>query len=249
MAFQPTSQALQRNIGREGQFRYGCRGTPRTPTTVWNMPSETFPPELIKRRLWLEYQYASSNPSNPIDCIHDLINKLADTAVDRHKFLQDVADTMCGRLCIHEVTIGLKDPNDGVYRYEVMAGLEDSEWEAHKKLSYTLDQFDNPSLYKYKQISKYTRLFLAEDNPYQAGEEETYSKPLMLQSSRKSLEDTIEGDYLDIYIYGKDDELKGWIEISGMKNGKFPSSETIKVVELLASVIGAVLSYPAPKAA
>lgn len=212
------------------------------------MTAETFPPELIKRRMWLDYQYASSNPSNPIDCIHNLINKLADPDLELGKFLQDAADTMNGLLCINEVTIGLKDPADGVFRYKVMAGLEEPEWEAHKRLSYTLDQFDNPALYKFKQISKYTRLYLAEDNPYREGEEETYSKPLMLQSSRKSLEDTIEGDYLDIYIYGEDDELKGWIEISGMKNGKFPSADTIKVVELLASVIGIMLEHPAASA-
>lgn len=212
------------------------------------MPGETFPPELIKRRLWLEYQYASSNPSNPLDCIHALINELTDPDLDLQRFLQDAATTMSERLCIHEVTIGLKD-SDGVFRYKVMAGLEDSEWDAHQKLSYTLDQFDNQALYKFKQIGKYTRLYLAEDNPYMEGEEETYSKPLMLQSSRKSLEDTIEGDYLDIYILGHNDELLGWIEISGMKNGKFPSSETIKAVELLASVIGVVLKRPGSKGA
>ncbi|OGS43497.1 MAG: hypothetical protein A3K76_00065 [Euryarchaeota archaeon RBG_13_57_23] len=226
----------------DARARLGC------PRIGFDMPAETFPPELIKRRLWLDYQYASSNPSNPLDCIHNIINELADPNLDLQKFLHDAANTMAERLCINEVTIGLKDA-DGVFRYKVMAGLEDSEWEAHQKLSYTLDQFDDPSLYKYKQIGKYTRLYLAEDNPYREGEEETYSKPLMLQSSRKSLEDTIEGDYLDIYIYGNNDELLGWIEISGMKNGKFPSSETIKVVELLASVIGVMLTRLRPNIA
>lgn len=196
----------------------------------------------------MDYQYASSNPSNPVDCIHDLINELADPDIPLEKFLQDTVNVMHERLCIHEATIGLRD-TDGIYRYKVMAGLEDSEWEAHQRLSYSREQFDDPSLYKFKQIGKYTRLYLAEDNPYQEGEEETYSKPLMLQSSRKSLEDTIEGDYLDIYIYGKNDELQGWIEISGMKNGKFPNAETIKVVELLASVIGAMIARPRPKPA
>ena len=55
------------------------------------------------------------------------------------------------------------------------------------------------------------------------------------------MEDTIEGDYLDICIYGEDDDLLGWIEISGLTNGKFPDVQTIKCVELLASVIGVVL--------
>jgi len=210
------------------------------------MGTDAVNPELIKRRMWLDYQKESNNPSNALDYIHTVINELADPKLDIHKFLQDAANTMCNRLCIHEVTIGLKSPKDGMYRYEVMAGLEDSEWAAHKQLSYTLDQFDNPELYKFMKISKYTRLYLAEDNPYGAGEDGTYSKPLMLMSARKSLENTIEGDYLDIYILGKNDELQGWIEISGMENGKFPDVQTIKVVELLASVIGIALTGPWP---
>lgn len=198
--------------------------------------------ELIGKRMWYDYQKASSNPSNAIDCIHNLIGELADPEMEMHKFLQDAANMMCTGLCIKEVTIGLKNAEDGIFRYEVMAGLEDSEWEAHKKLSYTEAQFDNPELYKFMKISKYTRLYLAEDNPYGNNEEETYSKKLMLESARKSLEDTIEGDYLDIYILGKDDKLRGWLEISGMNNGKFPDVQTIKVVELLASVIGIALA-------
>jgi len=210
------------------------------------MGSMAVNPELIKKRMRLEYQYSCSNPSNAIDCIHELINELADPNLDMHEFLQDAASTISAKLCVKEVTIGLKDPKDGLFRYQVMAGLEESEWEAHKKLSYSLDQFDDPTIYKYMEISKYTRLFLAEDNPYRNNEDETYSKPLMLLSHRKSLEDTIEGDYLDIYIYGKRDELKGWLEISGMNNGKFPDIQTIKVVEMLASVIGIALAHPSP---
>lgn len=210
------------------------------------MGNPAIDPEIIKKRMRLEYQYSCSNPSNAIDCVHELIKELADPELDLHEFLHDAANTISTKLFIHEVTIGLKDPKDGLFKYQVMAGLEDSEWEAHKKLTYTEDQFDNPSLYKFMRISDYTRLYLAEDNPYGNGEEQTYSKPLMLMSQRKSLEDTIEGDYLDIYIYGRAKELMGWIEISGMNNGKFPDIQTIKVVELLASIIGIELSHPSP---
>jgi hypothetical protein len=65
---------------------------------------------------------------------------------------------------------------------------------------------------------------------------------LMLQSARKSLDDTIEGDYIDVLILGKGEELLGWIEISGMQNGKFPDAQTLKCIELLATVIGVALA-------
>jgi len=203
----------------------------------------TLNPEIIKKRMWLAYQYACSNPANErTDCVHALITKLADPDIDMHMFLQEVADTINAKQAIKEITIGLRSPSDGLYRYEVMSGLSDSEWDAHKRLSYKHEDFYSEDVYKFMQISKYTRLLLAEDNPYANGEDDTYERELMLQSKRKSLDDTIEGDYLDISIFGKGDDLLGWIEISGMENGRFPDTETIKCLELLASVIGVALA-------
>ena len=193
--------------------------------------------------MWLAYQYACSNPANErTDCVHALITKLADPDIDMHMFLQEVADTINAKQAIKEITIGLRSPSDGLYRYEVMSGLSDSEWDAHKRLSYKHEDFYSEDVYKFMQISKYTRLLLAEDNPYANGEDDTYERDLLLQSKRKSLDDTIEGDYLDISIFGKGDDLLGWIEISGMENGRFPDTETIKCLELLASVIGVALA-------
>jgi hypothetical protein len=203
----------------------------------------TINPEIIKKRMWLAYQYACSNPANErTDCVHTLITKLADPDIDMHSFLQEAADTINAKLTIKEITIGLRSSSDGLYRYEVMSGLTETEWEAHKKLSYKHEDFYSNDVYKSMQISRYTRLLLADDNPYANGEEATYERELMLQSKRKSLDDTIEGDYLDICIFGKGDDLLGWIEISGMSNGRFPDTETIKCLELLASVIGVALA-------
>jgi len=208
------------------------------------MGSEVIKPEVIKRRMWLEYQYASTNPTGErVDCVHHLINELADPKADMHALLQDSADTIRNRIGVKEVTIGLKSQSDGKYRYEVMSGLHDDNWEAHKQLAYTFEEFFSQDLYKFMQISKYTRLYLAEDNPYDSDEEGTFHRDLMLQSARKSLDDTIEGDYIDVLILGKGEELLGWIEISGMQNGKFPDAHTIKCIELLASVIGVALAH------
>lgn len=199
--------------------------------------------EIIKKRMRLAYQYACSNPANEhMDYVHALITKLADPGIDMHAFLQEVADTINNKLGIKEVTIGLRSPLDGLFRYEVMSGLTDTEWDGHKALFYKHEDFYSQEVYKSMEISKYTRLLLAEDNPYANGEESTYEREVMLQSKRKSLDDTIEGDYLDICIFGKGDDLLGWIEISGMTNGKFPDAETIKCLELLASVIGVALA-------
>lgn len=199
--------------------------------------------EIIKKRLWLAYQYACSNPANErMDIVHSLIVKLADPTIDMHTYLQEAAETIHNKLGIKEVTIGLKSPQDGSFKYEVMSGLTDTEWAAHKTLSYKLEDFYSQEVYKSMQLSRYTRLLLADDNPYANGEEATYEREVMLQSKRKSLDDTIEGDYFDVLIFGRGDDLLGWIEFSGMANGRFPDTETIKCLELLASVMGVALA-------
>ncbi len=207
------------------------------------MGSEIVKPDVIKRRMWLDYQYACTNPAGErIDCVHHLIDDLADPKLDMHAFLQETADTIRNKIGVKEVTIGLKSATDGKYRYEVMSGLHEDNWDAHKQLEYGFEEFFSQDIYKFMQISKYTRLYLAEDNPYDKDEEGTFHRDLMLQSARKSLDDTIEGDYIDVLILGKGEELLGWIEISGMQNGKFPDAQTLKCIELLATVIGVALA-------
>jgi hypothetical protein len=211
------------------------------------MVGEAVNPEIIKRRMWLDYQRVSNDPANDrLECVHELMDELVDPTVDLGRFLWNATNTISSKLAISQVTIGVRDPKDGLYRYQAMCGLEDSEWEAHKKLSYTREQFDSQEVYKFKEVSKHTRLFLVEDNPYGDGEDNTYRKDLMLQDKRSSLEDTIEGDYIDTLVFGKNDELIGWIELGGMKNGKFPDGQTLITLELLAAVIGVALTLLGP---
>ena len=208
------------------------------------MGTEPFKPEVIKRRMWLDYQYACTNPAGErVDCIHTLVTDLGDPKADMHEVLQRAVDTIRNKIGVKEVTIGLRNRSDGKYRYEVMSGLHDDNWEAHKQLAYTYEEFFSQDIYKFMQISKYTRLYLAEDNPYDKDEEGTFHRDVMMQSARKSLDDTIEGDYIDILILGKGDDLLGWIEISGMQNGKFPDAQTLKCLELLASIMGVALGH------
>ena len=212
------------------------------------MGSEAINPEIIKRKMWMDYQYASTNPANEhLDCISELLGRLTDPEQELEEFLQHVADSISARLYIKEVTIGVKSPEDGLYRYVAQSGLKDEAWEEHKKLAYVYEQFVDTQQYKYKQISKYTKLYLIEDNPYAAGEERTYDQSLRLQSSRKALDDSLEGDYLDISVLGKNDELLGWIEISGLKTGKLPDTQTIKCLEMIACVVGVALTHARKK--
>ena len=59
----------------------------------------------------------------------------------------------------------------------------------------------------------------------------------MMRSKRKTSEDSIEGDYLDVLVYGPKDEILGWIEVSGTWDGKLPDAQTIRSLEVVSSVL------------
>jgi hypothetical protein len=51
----------------------------------------------------------------------------------------------------------------------------------------------------------------------------------------------LEADYIDTWIQGVNGRLLGWIEISGTRTGKLPDILTIKLIEVIASIIGVAL--------
>ena len=104
-------------------------------------------------------------------------------------------------------------------------------------------------MYKAREISKYTSLFLAEDNPYGEGEDATFSRPMMLESRRLSVDDSIEGDYFDVWIFGRNKEVVGWLEFSGTTAGKLPDTVALKGMELLSSVMSVALLISESKGA
>lgn len=197
----------------------------------------------VERKLRAAYLYGPKDPTRRmLDKLQGVIAQFRESDLKLTRLLQDVADTVNRQFWLKEVTIGLKDP-DGRYRYKVMCGLRPDAWKAHQDLAYTLEEFTDPRYYKGRQLSRYTKLFLAEDKPFVEGEEDTFTRPILLKAVRNTVEDCIEGDYLDIHIFGERGELVGWIEISGTKDGKFPDPVTIRWVEVLALIIGVVLQY------
>ncbi|HIH00679.1 TPA: hypothetical protein HA259_01100 [Thermoplasmata archaeon] len=197
----------------------------------------------VERKLRAAYLYGPKDPTRRmLDKLLSVIAQFRESDLKLTKLLQDVADTVNRQFWLKEVTIGLKD-SDGKYRYKIMCGLRPDAWKAHQELAYTLEEFTDPRYYKGRQLSKYTKLFLAEDKPFVDGEEDTFTRPILLKARRRSVEDCIEGDYLDTHIFSRTGELIGWLEISGTKDGKFPDPVTIRWIEVLALIIGTALQY------
>ena len=183
-----------------------------------------------------------------LDSVHGLIKQLMEGEPDLNELMKSTARTIYSQFNIKEVSIGLRS-SDGLYRYVAMYGLREETWAAHRELTYTAEQLLDPSSYKWTDISHHTKLFLAEDNPYAEDEAKTRTEHLMMKSKRMSAEDSIEGDYVDVFIYGPKDEILGWIETSGTWDGKLPDARTIRSLEIVSSVLALAIVHHTSKKA
>ena len=197
----------------------------------------------VSKKLKQDYAHGSKDPSiRGLDSINTLLKFLIKNDPNLEEMLDQTTRIIYTQFGIKEVSIGLKTPPDWLFRYVRMYGMRAEVWEAHRKLVYTIEQMMDPKKYKHTVISQYTRLFLAEDNPYTEDETYTYSQHLMSVSKRRALDDSIEGDYLDIYIYGPEGEVLGWIETGSTWDGKIPNSRTIRSLEIVSSILGIAIA-------
>lgn len=211
--------------------------------SVGPSPSAQVTKDEVVRKIKYDYAFAHKDQSNRIlDSFTKLIVEGLRPGKDIVQLLGEVAAMIDRHLQIRATTIGIRDPKDGRFRYVAQSGLPDDQWQAHKALSYSLQEFFDPSKYRSSSISGLTRLFMVEDSPYNPDEISTYNERLSSAMVRKSAEDCNEGDYFDIHIFGPGDKLLGWIEISGTKYGKMPDSKTLRWVEMIATVLGLVLT-------
>jgi len=198
--------------------------------------------EDVARKWKLDYLSAIRDQTNrTLEGIQKLFSHFQKPEIDIRALLQDAADMIARQLGIKEVTIGLRSPADGLYRYEVMVGVREDAEKGHRRIAYTADDFRDNSKYKGTALSKYSRLFLAEDSPYVNDEKDSYSRPVLLGLRRGSMTESLEGDYIDVHIYGMEDNLVGWIELSGTKTGNIPDVTTIRWVELISRIIGTAI--------
>jgi len=196
----------------------------------------------IARKMRLDYLYSQKDLNQKaLDGVQTLFEHFQRREFDLDAFMNDALNLIRRRLWIREVTVALLDRQDKLFKYRYQAGLRKEAWDAHSRITYKSDEYVNPAVYKAREISKYTSLFLAEDNPYGEGEDATFSKPLMLESRRLSVEDSIEGDYFDVWIFGRDKEVVGWLEFSGTTAGKLPDTVALKWMELFSSVMSVAL--------
>jgi hypothetical protein len=197
----------------------------------------------VADRVKFEYTHGvKDNTQKTLEGVQNLLSRFQDSQMDIDKVLNEAADYIWRQFGIDNVAIGLRDPKDGKYRYRAMVGFRPDALEAHKKIAYRKEEFLEDGEYHGITISKYTRMYLAENNiPAEGLERGAYNRPGLLAMKRMDSTDSLEGDYIDIGIYGRGDELVGWIEISGTRTMKLPDVTTIRWVEVIASIIAVAL--------
>jgi hypothetical protein len=201
----------------------------------------TTPKEDIVRKLRLEYQYPQEDPtSRALDSVRTLFLDWGRSR-DTHAILREAASLISKNLRIREVGMGLMGP-DGLFRFVEFVGYRPEAETANRKLVFKEADFVDSSVYKGVTISKLTTAYFAEDDPYDKDQEETYNRPMLLKGKRMAMDESIEGDYLSTNIVSPDGVMLGWIEISGTTAWRLPDAQSIKWIELVASVLGQFLS-------
>ena len=196
----------------------------------------------IAQKMKLDYLHGAKDKNErALEGILSLLSHFQKQQMDLNALLFDAANIIQKQLGIANVGIGLKSASDGLFRYQVLVGFRQGTEAAEKKLAYTEKQFSDDTEYKGTMIGKISKLYLAEDLPYKNDEILSYDRAALLGMRRLSPSDSLEADYIDTWIQGVNGRLLGWIEISGTRTGKLPDTLTIKLIEVIASIIGAAL--------
>jgi hypothetical protein len=186
---------------------------------------------------FLQNRY-STVPRNDLQKILDSILELVEFSRDRNHDLRDVLDQAARKMFrlfdFGEIAIGLKDPKDGLYRYETLFGFSKNTEAAYRQLKYTPEEMVSYDKYPFVKTGRISELDPAEGLLEE--ERHLYDRPLVAGAPRPSLEDFQEGDYFDVWMYDDSKRLIGWIELSRTKSGKMPSTDTLRWVEVFAEV-------------
>jgi len=196
----------------------------------------------LTRTIREKYTSVSQNENEMIiDAVRMFNAELLETR-DIDHIIQNAGELIFSLFGFKEVLIGLREKN-GLFKYNVILGHSKKSEEAIVSAEYRIEEMSCSEDFPCVRVSNFTEFCLKEDIPEDEMEVRQFNRPSDISKERTSLDEMMEGDYIDVFIYGADDVMLGWIEVSYPSNGKFPSRETIRGLELLASVLGIAFTY------
>lgn len=157
------------------------------------------------------------------------------------QFLEQIMNIIYRYLDFSELAVAFKDPRDGMFRYIAFMGMRKDAENAYRRLSYSIDDALSQSKYPRIKCTPSVDFFPAELRPEKDGEIETFNRPGLLRQQRTSLEMLQEGDYFCAYLQGQKNDLIGWFDLARTKDGKFPSGNSLRWLNLICTVVGKVI--------
>jgi len=196
----------------------------------------------IPRKIKLDYEHIVTDQSGrTLAAVQALMQQIESPQPDVRKLMLDASNLISRQFGISNVSVGLRG-SDGLFRYDIMVGLREDAVAERKKIAYKKEEFYDAGPYKGYWISRYTKLYMSEDHPYADSDTGAYNRPILLKDSkRRSPNEALEADYIDVYIFDANNELIGWIETSGTRTGQLPDATAIRWMELMGCIIGIAL--------
>ena len=190
----------------------------------------------------MEYaQWSADSTQKIMETIQDLLTVARSERLNTVELLDKAAKMVHQQFRLRWAAIGTKSEKDGLFRYNAFVGLREDAVNARQREAFKREDFDGTGKYRGRSISQQTMLFLEEDKPYTDGAETTFNRPALMNASRRSPQDCLEADYIDVHIFSGKNDLMGWIEASGTQTGKLPDISTIRWMEMVASILGLAL--------
>lgn len=145
------------------------------------------------------------------------------------------------------VSVALRD-RDGKFRYVAQLGLPKEKELVLFKIRYSKEDLFDEESYPSTKLSEITRFYMSESNPFKEDEIETFGRPVMIGKTRVNPDEMLEADYFNVYITDWNREIIGYFELSLTRSRKLPDRTTIAWIELIATLMGMIISERAGRA-
>ena len=174
------------------------------------------------------------------------ISGLIEFSLDRKNALPRILDRIARLIAKYfefkSISIGLKG-DDGLYRYVAFFGHPKEAEDALRKQSYSSEDMLDYDRYPNIRLGTAAQYNPVEGFPVDDEELVAHHRPQLLKKPRSDLGAFLPGDYVDIYMFGFEGKLIGWIELSETKDGRLPPRSSIKWIEMITRVSSALVQH------
>ena len=193
--------------------------------------------KLLRENYSPVYRDEKENVASAIEFFLARINARGETA---QSILDETVKTIHRSFNFQYISIALRD-KDGIYRYKVASGVSAISKKTLFSLCISETDLLDQSAYPNTSTSDITTFFMSENEPYKPDEALSFPRPQMLSQVREHPDDMLEGDFIEFFFRNRSNRIIGFIEVGEPRSKQLPKREIITWLELIATLLGAVL--------